>query len=138
MYLAPLNYDRFFKKVFGDIETAKAFLEDFLEIKIVELEILDKKKFITDDSIPVEFDYRCKLDNGEYVIIEMQQWYKTDIVRRFYLYHSLSTSLQLEDLGEEVKSIHFSRKVKKEKLYKDLEPVITLRVRFNLFLKVFL
>jgi len=30
MYLAPLNYDRFFRKIFKDDAIAKAFLEDFL------------------------------------------------------------------------------------------------------------
>ncbi len=125
MYLAPLNYDRFFKKVFKDKDISKAFLEDFLDINIVKLEILDKKKFITDDSIPVEFDYRCKLDTGENIVIEMQQWYKADIIKRFYLYHSLSTSLQLEDVGE--KTVYAdTRKVIKDKDYKKINPAITL------------
>ncbi len=37
MYLAPLNYDRFFKKVFSDIKIAKKFLEDFLGVDIEEI-----------------------------------------------------------------------------------------------------
>jgi len=127
MYLAPLNYDRFFKKVFGRKNIAKAFLEDFLNIKIVDIEILERKNFITDKSIPVEFDYRCKLDNDEHIIIEMQQWYKTDIIKRFYLYHTLSTSLQLETLEEKIISIdHNEGKIIKDKLYNDLKPSITL------------
>ena len=127
MYLAPLNYDRFFKKVFSKKNIAKAFLEDFLDIKIIEIEILKKKNFITDNAIPVEFDYRCKLDNGEHIIIEMQQWYKTDIVKRFYLYHTLSSSLQLENLEEKVVSVDIETgKYIKDKLYNDLKPAITL------------
>ena len=31
MYLAPLNYDRFFKKVFGRKNIAKAFLKEILQ-----------------------------------------------------------------------------------------------------------
>jgi hypothetical protein len=127
MYLAPLNYDRFFKKVFSDLKVAKAFLEDFLKIKIEEIEVLKNKHYITDQSIPVEFDYRCKLDSGEYIIIEMQQWYKTDVIKRFYLYHSLSTSVQLETM--EVKTVGVNVKTKKlikDKFYNDLKPVITL------------
>jgi len=127
MYLAPLNYDRFFKKVFGKKKFAKAFLEDFLNIKIKKIEILQRKNFITDKSLPVEFDYRCELDNGEQIIIEMQQWYKTDVIRRFYLYHTLSTSLQLENLEEKIISIDDKTgKIIKDKLYNDLKPSITL------------
>jgi hypothetical protein len=36
MYRAPLNYDRFFKKVFGNKKIAQRFLEDFLDI-VMEL-----------------------------------------------------------------------------------------------------
>ena len=39
VYLAPLNYDRFLKKVFSDTSIAKRFLEDFLAIEIQELEV---------------------------------------------------------------------------------------------------
>ena len=127
MYLAPLNYDRFFKKVFGQKKFAKAFLQDFLDIKIEDIEILERKNFITDKALPVEFDYRCKLDNGEIVIIEMQQWYKTDVIKRFYLYHALSTSLQLETLEEQIVSIDSQTgNIIKDKLYNDLKPAITL------------
>ena len=40
MYLAPLNYDRYFKKVFSDERIAKRFLEDFLGVTIASLEEL--------------------------------------------------------------------------------------------------
>jgi hypothetical protein len=127
MYLAPLNYDRFFKKVFKDKKVSKAFLEDFLDIKITKLEILENKQHITDAGIPVEFDYRCELSTGEKIIIEMQQWYKTDIIRRFYLYHSLSTSIQLESIKEQVVGLNpKTQKVIKDKIYNDVKPVITL------------
>ena len=127
MYLAPLNYDRFFKKVFGQKKFARAFLQDFLDIKIEDIEILERKNFITDKALPVEFDYRCKLDNGEIVIVEMQQWYKTDVIKRFYLYHALSTSLQLETLEEQIVSIDSQTgNIIKDKLYNDLKPAITL------------
>ena len=42
---------------------AKAFLQDFLDIKIEDIEILGRKNFITDKALLIEFDYRCKLDN---------------------------------------------------------------------------
>ena len=38
MYLALLNYDGFFKKVFSDLGIVKCFLEDFLDIKIESIE----------------------------------------------------------------------------------------------------
>jgi hypothetical protein len=62
MYLAPLNYDRFFKKVFSDINTAKQFLEDVLEVNITSITPLPLKHKITDNSTAVEFDYRCEID----------------------------------------------------------------------------
>ncbi len=34
MYVAPLNYDRYFKKVFSDEKIATAFLQDFLDVEI--------------------------------------------------------------------------------------------------------
>ena len=88
MYLAPLNYDRYFKKVFSDMRIAKRFLEDFLDIQILELTYLNDKINITDDAQTVEFDFRCKTSEGSF-IIEMQQWYKPDVVQRFYVYHAI-------------------------------------------------
>ncbi|MCP4132179.1 MAG: hypothetical protein GY754_14505, partial [bacterium] len=61
MYLAPLNYDRFFKKVFSDKEISRRFLEDFLEVKIDSIELLKEKHQLTDDASVVEFDFRCKI-----------------------------------------------------------------------------
>ncbi|HLP59260.1 MAG TPA: hypothetical protein VK186_10540 [Candidatus Deferrimicrobium sp.] len=124
MYLAPLNYDRFFKKVFSEPKIAKAFLEDFLDIKIEEIERLENKHHLTDDATYVEFDYRCKI-NGCYVIIDMQQWYKRDIGKRFYLYHAVNTGLQLEKLPEKRLIVDTPCKFK-VKDYSALEPVITL------------
>jgi len=126
MFLAPLNYDRFFKKVFSDKDIAKRFLEDFLEIEIEEIENLPTKHKITDDAIFVEFDYRCKI-NGNYVIVDMQQWYKPDIVQRFFMYHCLNTSLQLEKIEKKV--ITNNEENKKNIVinnYRKIEPVITL------------
>ncbi len=56
MYLAPLNYDQFFKKVFSDQRIAKQFLEDFLEVEIESIEILGNRHRVTDDAAVVEFD----------------------------------------------------------------------------------
>ncbi len=100
MYLAPLNYDRYFKKVFSETRIAQQFLEDFLEVTIERPEMLPKQKYVTDDAAYVEFDFRCKIA-GASVIIDMQQWYKPDIIQRLYLYHALNTGLQLEDLPKE-------------------------------------
>ncbi len=124
-YLAPLNYDRFFKKAFSDKKIAKKFIEDFLDIEIQEIEELDKKKKVTDDAQVVEFDYFCKIDN-QHVIVDMQQWRKHDIVYRFYLYHCMATVLQLEDLPlKEVFSVKKGELIK-IKDYSTLTPVITI------------
>ena len=124
MFLAPLNYDRYFKKVFSDIEIAKKFLEDFLDVSIETIAPLSKDYKITDTASGVEFDFRCKI-NGQYVVIDMQQWYKTDIVKRFYLYHAVNTAVQLEHIPtKETRKI--GDKIIELKNYNLLEPVITL------------
>jgi len=57
----------------------------------------------------------------------MQQWYKRDIGKRFYLYHALNTGLQLEELPmKRIVLDRQTRKMKKAKDYQALEPVITL------------
>ncbi|HLP48537.1 MAG TPA: hypothetical protein VK469_21535 [Candidatus Kapabacteria bacterium] len=126
MYLAPLNYDKFFKKVFSDERISKRFLEDFLDVKIEEFEMLKGKHRITDDASVVEFDFRCKIDNS-YVIIDMQQWYKQDIIQRFYVYHAVNTGLQLENLPLKYMVLESApEQAKKIKDYKSLDPVLTL------------
>ena len=126
MYLAPLNYDRFFKKVFSHLETAKAFIEDFLGVNIESIEELNITKKFTDNAAVVEFDFRCKID-GRYVIIDMQQCYKPDVSQRFFLYHALNSGLQLETLPD--KKLFVDPVTKKTRIVKDyrrLDPVITL------------
>lgn len=126
MYLAPLNYDRYFTKIFSDDQIARRFLEDFFDVEIQEFESLKDRHLLSNDASAVEFDFRCKIE-GSYVIIDMQQWYKRDIVQRFYLYHALNTGLQLEDLP--LKSLDLKSeaiRVKKTKDYRELEPVLTL------------
>jgi len=124
MYLAPLNYDRFFQKVFSQLHIAKRFLEDFLEVEIQKIELLDKSHYLTDDAKRVEFDYSCTIGNSD-VIIDMQQWYKTDVVKRFYTYHAAGTVLQLKKLPS--KSLPTAAKEKKTtEDYSRVKPVITL------------
>lgn len=123
--MAPLNYDRFFKKVFSDIEIAKAFLEDIFDLEIQEIEQLKEKHRVTDDARVVEFDYRCKIDD-QYIIIDMQQWHKPDIAHRFYIYHAVNSSLQLENLPTKKLIIGKNNKTLKVKDYRLIEPVITL------------
>ncbi len=125
-YLAPLNYDKFFKKVFKEPMISKQFLEDFLGINIKEIDIFERESDkLTDASKVVKFDYRCQIDKEENVIIEMQQWYKADIVQRFLLYHALNISLQLENMPEKTILI---RKGEKKTItdYRRLTPSITL------------
>ncbi len=126
-YMASLNQDRFFKKVFSNLKIARAFLEDILDVKIQEIEKLEKDKhYITDDAKYVEFDFRCKIDNG-YVIIDMQQWYKADVIHRFYTYHALNTALQLETLPLKILSLDPETGKNIEiKDYRRIEPVVTL------------
>ena len=125
MYLAPLNYNRFFQKVFADLKIAKKFLEDFLDIEIEEIEGLPAKQKITDDASFVEFDFRCK-SNGNYFIVDMQQWNKKHVVKRFYLYSNLNTALQLEHLPKKDLTEKEAKIAYDEKVYAALVPAITI------------
>ena len=124
MYLAPLNYDRYFKKVFSDLKIAKRFLEDFLDIEIQEIESLKTANKLTDDAQTVEFDFRCKV-NDSYIIIEMQQWYKPDVIQRFYVYHALNAALQLEHMPKKVIPLS-DGKTRLVHDYSELLPTITI------------
>jgi hypothetical protein len=124
MFVVSLNLDVFFKKVFSNKNIAKNFLQDFFGVRITEIKLLKTDVKVTDDATIVRFDYRCKI-NGKYVIIEMQQKYKTDVNKRFYLYHCLGTALQLETLKPKVIT-QLNGKTYTEKNYGGLEPVITL------------
>jgi hypothetical protein len=124
MFVVSLNFDVFFKKVFSNKNIAKNFLQDFFGVTITEIKLLKTDVKVTDDATTVRFDYRCKI-NGKYVVIEMQQKYKTDVNKRFYLYHCLGTALQLETLKPKV-VIQLDGKTYTEKDYSGLEPVITL------------
>ena len=126
MFLAPLNYDKYFNKVFSNERISKRFLEDFLEANIQEFEMLKGRHRVTDDASLVEFDFRCKIENA-FVILDMQQWYKRDVTRRFYLYHALNTGLQLEELpNKRILYEHSYQKIDKVKDYRALLPVLTL------------
>jgi hypothetical protein len=124
MFVASLNLDVFFKKVFSNKRIAKKFLEDFLGVRITEIKLLATEHKLSDDSVMVKFDFRCKI-HGKYVIIEMQQKYKPDVNKRFYLYHCASTALQLEAL-EPITITKPTGETYTEKNYSGLEPVITL------------
>ncbi len=63
--------------------------------------------------------------NGQYVIIDMQQWYKAFVVKRFYLYQSLNSALQLENLPKRDFPELSGRKVD-TRIYQELLPTITL------------
>ncbi len=124
MYLAPLNLDLFFKKVFSNKRIAKSFLQDLFKIKISEIILLSTEHKLSDDAVIVKFDFRCKI-KGQYVIIEMQQRYKLDVNKRFYLYHCISTALQLENL-QPIVITKSNGETYTEKNYGALEPVITI------------
>ena len=124
MYLAPLNYDRFFQRVFSDPRIAKLFLEALLGVKIESIELIHRKNKVTDDAAFTEFDFRCKID-GQYVIIEMQQAYKSDVVKRFYLYFCTNTSLQSENIPTKIVPSGMEKSYK-TKDYNLLEPSITI------------
>lgn len=124
MFVASLNLDLFFKKVFSNTRIAKKYLEDVLGVRITEITLLSIEHKISDDSVLIKFDFRCKI-NGQYVVIEMQQKHKPDVNKRFYLYHCVQTALQLENL-EPVTITKANGETYTEKNYSGLEPVTTI------------
>jgi hypothetical protein len=124
MYLIPLNLDEPFKKIFGSPLIAKAFIQDMLGVKITSIEKLETDHKVTNAAAFVRFDYRCLID-GKYVIIEMQQGYKQDVVKRFFLYHCLGTALQLETIKETVVKDSKGRE-HRTRNYVELESVTTI------------
>jgi Trp operon repressor len=124
-YLVSLNKDAAFKKVFGNKYIAKAFLEDMLNIKIQSIELLERDNKITDAASVVRFDFRCRIDDQD-VIIEVQQDNFNYLVKRFYLYHCLSTSLQLEVIKDRMYTDPLTGKEHHVKRYAELRPVITI------------
>ena len=124
MYVASLNLDLFFKKVFSNKRIAKKFLEDILNVQISDIKILSTDYRISDDAVIVKFDFRCKIQ-GKYMVIEMQQRYKIDVIKRFYLYHAVSTALQLETL-KPITVTKLNGETYTEKNYSGLKPVVTL------------
>ena len=125
MYAASLNLDIFFRKVFSDENIAKDYLQRFLGVIIEEIKLLRVKHKLTNSATIVEFDFRCKI-NGQYIIIEMQQSYKPDVVKRFYIYHALNSGLQLEGLPKKV-SVNQQTGEETETLsYAGVLPVYTL------------
>ena len=130
-YLASLNLDYFFKKVFCHETIAKRFIENLLDIVIQEIELIETDFKVTDKSATVKFDFRCKV-NDDYIIIEMQRGYPLDVVKRFYLYFAMGTAIQMEDVytlkkDEEKSILGETGKVKKVKdEYKYIKPHIII------------
>jgi len=99
-------------------------------MEITEIQHLKLDYKVTDEANVVKFDFRCKVDD-QYIIIDMQQWYKKDIIQRFYLYHAANTVLQLEQVPMKNVSLDNGKEVKlfpdkKTKDYRQIAPVITL------------
>jgi hypothetical protein len=123
-YLAPLNNDEPFKKVFGDPDISKTFLEDMLNVVIESIERLETDHKISSAASIVRFDFRCRI-SGQEVVIEMQNDYFHYLVKRFYLYHCLSTSLQLEVIKDKTEFNAAGKEII-IKRYTELKPVITI------------
>jgi hypothetical protein len=123
-YLISLNSDYGFKKVFKDPEIARIFLQDFLNIEIEEITLLETDHKITDGAVIVRFDFRCKV-NGEYIIIEMQKASYPYLIKRFYLYHCLNTALQLEFIKDAVVTTDDGKEIQVNR-YSELKPTTTI------------
>ena len=94
-YINPLT-DFGFKKVFGDEEIMREFLNDLIEPEspIVQVTFIDKEmQPETKYERGVIYDMRCRLSSGEEIIVEMQnrgQDYFTDRIN-YYLARAIAT-----------------------------------------------
>jgi len=61
MEILPLNYNNILKIIFYT-EIAKKFLENFLDIKIAKIKLLEKYINLTNKAREIRFDFRCKGD----------------------------------------------------------------------------
>lgn len=97
-YINPLT-DFGFKKIFGDEEVMKEFLQNVLELKspIAELLFLDKEM---EGSCSIErgvvYDMRCKTEDGKEFIVEMQNRSQLYFSNRILYYLSRSIASQAE------------------------------------------
>ena len=67
MYLAPLNYDRYFKKVFSETRIAKRFLEDFFDVEIIKRINIESFEQVDWEYITVYEEFREKVKRYEQV-----------------------------------------------------------------------
>ena len=97
-YINPLT-DFGFKRIFGDEEIMRDFLNDAMapDTHIVELSFIDKEMMPeTKYERGIIYDMRCKLDNGEEVIVEMQNRGQDYFSERIVYYLSRAIVMQGE------------------------------------------
>lgn len=110
-YINPLT-DYGFKRIFGDPEVMTAFLTDLLEPEsaIVEIIFLDKEMSPSAQyERGVIYDLRCKTEDGNEFIVEMQNKSQSHFSDRilYYLSRSLSSQGQMGDTWDfELKPVY--------------------------------
>jgi hypothetical protein len=129
MEILPLTYDKYFKKAFSNKDIARRFLEDFFDVEIEEIVLLQRDENLTNEARELRFDCRCKSES-EHFIVEMQQWYKYDAIKRFYMYHCANTVLQLKDMPKANRMVRNRRTGEYRQIsvkdYSTLTPVNTI------------
>jgi predicted transposase/invertase (TIGR01784 family) len=100
-YMNPFN-DHAFKVIFG-CEKNKSLLIDFLnnllkgEREIVDVQYLDKEQILEQEKRrSAVYDIYCKDRNGDYFIVEMQNSFQDNFVKRMVYYSAFSIAKQGE------------------------------------------
>jgi predicted transposase/invertase (TIGR01784 family) len=98
-YMNPFN-DHAFKVIFG-CEKNKSLLIDFLnnllkgEREIVDVQYLDKEQILEQEKRrSAVYDIYCKDKNGDYFIVEMQNSFQDNFVKRMVYYSAFSIAKQ--------------------------------------------
>lgn len=99
-YLDPTN-DTLFKKIFGDIERLKEFLNSILNLpdqyKIKEIEFIPTEALaIINKGKRGAFDLKVKDESGNWYIIEMQRKNESDYLKRVQYYSAHSYVQQIQ------------------------------------------
>ncbi|MGX6960445.1 MAG: Rpn family recombination-promoting nuclease/putative transposase [Rickettsia endosymbiont of Pentastiridius leporinus] len=100
-YLDPTN-DSLFKKIFGDIERLKEFINSVLALpdgyKIKEIEYIPVEQLpVINLGKRVIFDLKVKDESGNWYIIEMQKKNESDYLKRAQYYSSHAYISQLKE-----------------------------------------
>ena len=120
------TYDMVAKKIFSDTEITRHFIEDMLDLKIEEVQILDGNQIhlANEDELTSNFyttvDVLAQLETGVQVIIEIQIVKQRSFFNRLWAYICSQVYENLEQIRRQQPRTHT--------IYKQLAPVYAIAI----------